>query len=297
MKKILSFVLALVVLCSCLPGAAATETAGLQAQVDAAKAGATITLQADETEAISISKNLTLNLNGFSVLGQITVAEGCTLTVKDSATDDYTVEDAKGYGKLATVSGTVVAARNYIQLKEAEGISFHKVSMTVTKATLRPAEVGIYYTGEFYGDEVVADQVEVFGIVLRLKVAPDAAYMRTSSACSRYYNFKAGSAGNTATGTLLKNVMRKGRPTAENNTNSQLRIYGMPYLRTQDGQYYFGSGVNCSFMKVVQEADAQWKSLDQTQRNALQKLHDNFKSIMSEWLLPNLHPGDIDIPI
>lgn len=297
MKRFFCVLMALVLLCSCLPSAIATSEAGLQSIVDSAKANSTITLQADADEAVVIDKNLTLNLNGFSIYGQVTVADGYTLTVKDSATDDYTVEDAQGYGKLASVSGTVKAARNYIQLQEAEGISFHKVSMNVTKVTLRPAEVGIYYTGAFYGDEVVADHVEVFGIALRLKLAPDADYMRITSACSRYYNFKAGSAGNTATGTLLKNVMRKGRPTGENQTNSQTRIYGMPYLRTTDGEYFFGTTVSQSFMKVMQDAEGQWKDLTQTQKDALSDLYNKFKSIMESWVLPNMQPGDVDIPI
>jgi hypothetical protein len=266
-------------------------------QIGAAAAGAVVALSADCREDLLVDKNITLDLNGCSILGAVTVVDGCTLTVKDSATDDFTVADAEGYGKLEAVSGTVKAASGYLEIREADGVSFHKVELQLTTVTLRPETVGIYYTGEFKGDQVVAANVDAFGIALRLDKAPDAAYMGVSSACSRYYDFTAGEAGNTATGTLLKNVMRKGRPLAENKTNSQKKIYGSAYIRTVDGQYYFGTGVSKTFMKVMQEAESQWKSLTKAQRNELEKLYTQFESIMDEWNLPNLQPGDIDIPI
>ena len=97
---------------------------------------------------------------------------------------------------------------------------------------------------------------------------------------------------------VLKNVMRKGRPLAENKSNStSRRIYGAPYMRTVDGRYYFGTGVSKTFMKVMQEAESQWKTLTKAQRNELEKLYAKFESIMDQWNLPNLQPGDIDMPI
>ena len=297
MKRVFTTLLALLLLWAGLPDAAALDVT-VGDRILGAAAGSAVTLTGDVDEDIHIQKNITLDLCGYSVYGCVVVDSGCTLTVKDSATDDYTVADDAGYGKLTSVSGTVVAAANYMQVSEADGISFHRFSMAVTTVTLRASQVGIYYTGAFYGDEVVAGQVETFGIALRLDAAPDAAYMQRSSACSRYYDFTAGEAGNTATGTLLKNVMRKGRPLAENKSNStSRRIYGAPYIRTVDGRYYFGTGVSKTFMKVMQEAESQWKSLTKAQRNELEKLYAQFESIMDEWNLPNLQPGDIDIPI
>lgn len=296
MKKIACLLLTVLLLCGSMPNIAALNET-LTEKIGAAAAGAVVVLEADTDEAVVIDKNITLDLNGFSVLGAVTVADGCTLTVKDSATDDFTVADAEGYGKLEAVAGTVKAAGGYLEIREADGISFHKVELQLTTVTLRPETVGIYYTGEFRGDQVVAANVDAFGIALRLKKAPDADYMRLSSACSRYYDFVAGTEGNTATGTLLKNVMRKGRPAAENKSNSQTKIYGAPYIRTNDGQYHFGTAVNYSLMQVTREADKQWDKLDETQKNAVMKMYNSFESIISTWYLPNINDTDIDIPI
>lgn len=299
MKRLLSLVLAAALLLGCYPllQAKAQDTAGSLADaVAAAASGSVVELQEDSDEDIVIDKDITIDLNGFSVYGTVTVSQGCTLTVKDSQTDDYTVEDEAGYGKLSSVSGTATAASGYLMISETDGISFHKVEMELTTVTLRPEAVGIYYTGSFKGDEVVAANVDAFGIALRLKSAPDAAYMKVTSACSRYYDFTAGSEGNSASGTLLKNVMRKGR--ADNKSNAQLKIYASPYIRTDDGNYHFGKSQNYSFMKVMQLADAQWEQLSKTQQDAMWKLYNSYESIIGSWYLPNMNGDtDIDIPI
>ena len=259
-----------------------------------------VVLQGDVSEPFSVDVDTVLDLNGYTVSGEIAVAEGCTLTVKDSQTDDYTVTDAAGYGKLLRVTGNVTAAEGYLQITEEDGLSFHKVSLSLTSVTLRTENAGIYYGGKFYGDEVVAANVDRFGIALRLNTAPDARYMRTSSAYSWYEGFAAGAAGNTVTGTVLNDVMEKGLTTAENKTRAQYKICGSAYIRTTDGQYIFGTSQSYSFMKVMQLADAQWKTMTQAQKNAFEALYNRFKSVMEGWDLPNFNAdvnGDIDMPI
>jgi len=284
MKRMLAAFLTLALL-TCWPcmHAAATENSTI--------------LQEDVTEAISVNEDTTLDLNGYTISGAVTVASGCTLTVKDSQTDDYTVGDEAGYGKLLDVTGNVVAADGYLLITEEDGISFHKVDLSLTSVTLRPENAGIYYGGEFFGDELVAQNVDRFGIALRLKTAPNAAYMKISSAYSWYEDFEAGDEGNAITGTLLKDVMKKACTTAENKERSQSKIYGSPYIRTKDGRYIFGQSQGYSLMQVMQMADAQWDNLTKTQKNAIEAMYDRFYSIISTWHLPNINDTDIDIPI
>lgn len=287
MKRFCAALLSLALLLTCCPGVYAAETTGV------------MTLRGDVAEAVAVNEDTVLDLNGFSITGTVTVAEGCTLTVKDSQTDDYTIEDDGGYGKLTDVAGNVVAADGYLQISEG-GISFHKVDLRLTSVTLRPDVAGIYYNGEFFGDEVVAENVKHFGIALRLDKAPDAAYMKTSSAYSWYDTFEAGADGNTASGTLLKNIMLKSCTTAENNKRSQSKIYGSAYIRTKDGHYIFSQSQNSTLKQVTEKADTQWRKLTQTQKNAIKKMYDRFESVIGTWHLPNYNEdinGDIDIPI
>ena len=250
MKKFLTLLISLVLFLNCcfLSSNAQVQPvttdrgekfASLAAAVDAVAAGTELILHGEIEEDINIDKSITLDLNGNSIIGSMTVTRDCILAVKDSQTDDYTVRDEAGYGKLMHISGNVIAASGYLKITQEDGISFHRINLALTTVTLRPEEAGIYYSGGIYGDEIVADNVDVFGIALRLDKSPDAAYMRTSSAFSRYNAFSAGADGNTASGTLLKNVMRKGRPTSENKSNPQRKIFGTPYIHTTDGLYYF----------------------------------------------------------
>ena len=116
-KRSFWLVLTAVVLISCLHVAVAAAddaamigTTGygtLQEAVDAWQdTDAPVRLQADIEEAVTVSKDTYLDLNGFDVTGVVSVTGG-TLYCMDSQTDDYTVEDNAGYGKLYNASGKV----------------------------------------------------------------------------------------------------------------------------------------------------------------------------------------------
>ena len=263
MKRLFAAMLLLVLLLVCTPKLAADANTDL------------LILYEDLVEPLVINKDTTMDLNGHTVRGEITVVDGYTLMVMDSQTDDYTINDDSGYGKLLNTSGKVVAADGYLQVNENDGMSFHKVTLSLISVTLRPENAGIYYGGDFYGDELVAERVDRFGIALRLNMAP-------------------------VTGTLLNDVMKKGISAEENKARAQYKIYGSAYIRTTDGQYIFSESQNYSFMKVMQLADDQWPTLTKTQKKAIESLYNRFESIIGTWSLPNINEelnGDIDIPI
>lgn len=259
--------------------------------------GGTTILQQSVVQDVVIGKNLTLDLNGFSVLGNLTVADGCTVYVKDSQTDDFTVEDPEGYGTIAAFSGKVLPKDGYMQVTEETGVSFHRVRMALTSMTLRPECAGVYYHASFSADEVAAENVKWYGIALRVGQAPDAAYMKRTNAYSWFRDFLPGEDANTATGSLLKNVMATGLSAKENDTRAKMKIYGRPYIMTMDGQYLFGEDARRSFMEQVQAADALWGTLDTTQQQAIRALYSRFSSVMENWYLPHMNDSDIDIPI
>ena len=96
----------------------------LQNAVSAATENDTICLLASSSEAVSIDKNLNLNLNGFNI-AEIHVADNKTISVYDTQTDDYNVSD-NIYGKITVYSGNVVSAKDYLKLTENGQTSFHK---------------------------------------------------------------------------------------------------------------------------------------------------------------------------
>jgi len=130
-------------------------------------AAAVLKLGADVTQDVTLDAALPLDLNGFDIAGNITV-DG-TLTVKDSATDDYDVSDGICGEITGTVTGTLKAAEGYL----AAGGGFHKFSQRISHINLRPGDAGIYYSATFLGDEVLMNEIET-GIAVSLTDLPGA---------------------------------------------------------------------------------------------------------------------------
>ena len=251
----------------------------------AATEGCTVQLLSNSGDSVEISTGLTLDLNGFDLTGNLTVTDGVTVSLKDSQTDDYTVEDAYGYGKLTgTVTG-VQGATGYVMLTETDGISFHKVDLQLTHMTLRATEAGVYYKINFAGDEVVARNVARYGVAFSVTGIPTAENM---GICSWFDSFAPGKDSNAANGTLLHGILKETNSQSENAANAELPIYGRAYLQLQDGSYILGDWAERSFRRQVELADAQWSDLSSQQQAALLSLYQKYQALMEGWNLPNL---------
>ena len=243
-KQFLILVAAFLLLigCSAVAAAEATTVAtigtaaytSLQAAVDAYD-GSTIRLEHTTDEAVSISKDVRLDLNGFDLTGAVTVTGG-TLYALDSQTDDFTVNDEAGYGSVTNVTGSIAAASDYLMIQESGSYSFHRVDLQIHTMTLRPEEAGVYYKSNFAGDEIVAANVDRYGIALSIKAVPSAENIKTACATSYFTGFSAGSNGE-GTSTLLKNVMKTANTDAVNTAQAKMPVYGRAYILTNDGSF------------------------------------------------------------
>lgn len=267
--------------------------ASLDAALSAAQAGGTVKLCKDVSGNVTVQKDLCLDLNGFDIQGKLTVASGYTLSVFDSQTDDYTVNDETGYGRITQVAGRVqglpessaAAADGYLMVTEADGVSFHRVNLQLTAMTLRASRVGVYYKSDFAGDEVVAGQVERFGVALSLSGAPTAA---APGIQSRFEGFRAGSNGGEVTSTLLYGIMKTGRTAKTNAAYAAKPVYGRAYILTVDGQYLFGAAVSRSLQEQVEAVDTMWSQLTATQKAEVLSMYQTYAEAMKSWTIPNL---------
>ena len=99
-----------------------TEYATLQAAIDAANAGDTVTLLANTTEDVAINKNITLDLGGKTLTNTstgkatISVSNGATATVKNGSvvggTSYYNIEVTKGSNANLTLEDVTATAGN-----------------------------------------------------------------------------------------------------------------------------------------------------------------------------------------
>ena len=129
MKRFLSAFCALAMLLSVLNLAVFASAEDDTAQnVQSTEATGVITLQED-TADLTVTEDTYLDLNGYDITN--VVVTGGTLYCSDSKTDDYAVADGD-YGKITgTIEGNVVADQGYLQIAEADGISFHCVNLEI----------------------------------------------------------------------------------------------------------------------------------------------------------------------
>jgi len=256
----------------------------LQAAVNAYESGY-IKLMKPISETVSVEKNVLLDLNGKTVTGAVTVADGYTLTLKDTQTDDYTVADGV-YGKL-TATGNVKAAESYLLVNEAGQLSSHKYEVAITAMTLRADSAGIYYKSSFLGDEKVAAAVESFGVALSVMDVPYEKNIQTKCVSSQFTGFESGENGNAGASTLLTGILKDTNTDAINDRNMAMTIYGRPYLKTADG-YLFGEPISRSLVNQLQDIDGMVEDLPGGQLHALKEFYNRFESRLEKLNLSNI---------
>lgn len=147
-----------------------------------------IQMIADSTEpGFTVDRNVTLDLNGKTVTlaGDLTVAEGKTLSGMDSSSKEYAAPKGKIVGK---VTGTVAPTYQtptvneeydrYVAISglEADGktanLSFHRFNISVTGyrfelATGDTPQCALFFIGKFQGDKAAKDYLTSLGFTLK----------------------------------------------------------------------------------------------------------------------------------
>jgi len=257
----------------------------------------TIKLMKDDDSSVHITKDTYIDLNGCDISGELVIDEAATLYCKDSKTDDFTVED-DDFGRIIEVYGNIAPwedeTGSYMVIAEDEGVSLHRVELSIQAMTLRPQvngvyEPGVYYKSYFAGDEKVAEYVDTFGVALSAKEMPNAANMDSKCLYSWYQGFASGEGANDAssTGVLLKGIMKDRNSDMQNAKNAALPIYGRAYIKDIRGNYIFGAGVCRSLQEEVELIDQTWDTLGDSQ-TAVTAVYRNFASVMKNWNVPNM---------
>ncbi len=239
-----------------------------------------IALQRKNGETNTVSQDVSLDLNGFKNTNPLTVNDGATLYLKDSATDDF----AGSYGSLAAVTGSVKAMPGYLLHTEDAAVSAHAYGLSVSAAVLRPSVAGMYFIGNFKGDEQVKAAVVSYGIALDVNEPPSAATLNKTSKHTSYRDKFAETDG--VTSVLLTDILKQQNAAWENGRNAQITVYCRPFIRFADGLFTFGQTQAISFRELLEQADALWA--DGEVPTDLQQLYATYHQIMDQWNIPNL---------
>ena len=273
-----------------LTGASVTDSEGKVTYFDtlaeaaaAAKKGDTIKLLADNSENVTV-ENATLDLFGWDLTGNITVTG--KLYVKDSATDDFTVEDAKGYGVVSgTVTGDVTYADDYLPLQETAGTSYHKYVLKLDSINLRPGKTALYYTGDIRVDEAVLQSIDCYGVAVSTgSQKPTADGTDAASLYTAYAKENYGTAGTASV--LITNIMDG---EGDDAVNAATVIYGRPYIKFSNGDFFYGNVKGANLRQVTELIDQKnWQRLSLSQNRALMNMYDTYQTSMADWTLENV---------
>ena len=300
MKKLWLILAAVLALSLLAPAVLASETdavegfATLSAAVEAAEEGAELTLCKSVTEDVTVSKNLCIDLNGCSISGKLTAAEGYTVTVKDSQTNDFDVSDNL-YGKVTAISGNVIAADGYLKITETDPetendyTSFHMLTMTLTDVTVRPDVAGIYYGTSFKGDEVIRNNITAYGVALNVGSAPTQEQVLADTGEKTHVAFGAETwtaKENTAKSLLLEGILKTDNGYMINKRNAGAEVYGAAYVRVGD-EVVFGTSADYSLQEVITTADTIWNDLEADQKTGLLDMLENYETLMRSWTMEN----------
>ena len=222
--------------------------------------GVDIVLGCDQIDTAKLNYNCNLDLNGYDAI--IVMASGKTLTVWDSATDDYVVLDDAGYGVL-NVTGTVVAKEGYLPREEISGTSYHR--------------------WEFGLNELYREDVESYGVVLSLDILPTLG----KEGCL-YTSFTEWPAGGKGYGTVLTNILDDDNDDATNADYAEKLIYGVAYIKYKDGSVVYSKRTCVTFKSLVEHIDTGWDTLTQTQKDGLSAMYEKFSAAMADWNIPNI---------
>ncbi|MBR2311162.1 MAG: DUF4886 domain-containing protein [Oscillospiraceae bacterium] len=248
------------------------------AALTAAQKGDTVKLL-ENAASVTTPDGIVLDLNGWNV--DALTANG-TLYVKDGATDDYTVEDPEGYGKIISASGNVQPCEGYLSLNEG-GLSLHKYVLDISKVSLRPGSAGLYYTGNILVDEAVLDKIGSYGIAVSTANEKPSA----EAADSRYTAFSKTDYGVKTTASVLISGIMDGE--SADAVDAATLIYGRPYIAFADGTYLYGKAVAASLQQVTEIVDEKaWGKMTLTQNRALMAMYDVYAADMAAWSITNM---------
>ena len=131
--------------------------------------GQYIKLNKNAVVNVTLTKDLYIDLNGFTLTGTIE-ANGFKVYGMNTATDAY--ENATGSMNCGVAPEAYFQngeGHRYMTVKNADGsYGFYRFYVGITKKTLAPTVTGVGYKAEFYGSNAVKGNVASFGYVLQL---------------------------------------------------------------------------------------------------------------------------------
>ena len=258
--------------------------------VQEAGGGDILRLQQNITEDVQVCKTVTLDLDGRHMNGTLSTGSWGWVYVMDSQTADHTVDDGI-CGSITAVSGNVFPATAaqgrdpYYMLRGEDSVSFHAIGLDIVTMSLRPDEVGLYYTADYHGDSRVREEVACYGIALSVAGDPSVYAQATVFTKMDGSSFGIDSQG---TSSLVTGIMKPENSNFDNAMNAGTVVYARSYVMLKDGIYLYGKLCARSLVDQLQDIDDQWSQFNYEKRSGVLSMFNLYGDIMKAWDLPNI---------
>ena len=270
--------------------AVAGAAVGVQWYADVADAVAAC----GETEYVTLYTDSQLELNGDAMID----LQGRVLTV--SGTGTLYGMDSTGNGgilptgKLITGDGIAVSeytqtpnGQLYVTVTENGESTFHHLDMAITGASIRPSVSGIYYTGTWNYDAVLAEKLNTCGVAVSLVAPPTDDFMTDGTSLWT----------ETTNSCLISGILGAERTAEENDIYGRTSIFASAYVTLKSGTILTSREANYSIYSILKQLEA-WTDVDPNQYSKLLLPARNFYKTwkdqgMGDWDLAKI-PGKAD---
>ena len=235
--------------------------------------GAQVQLLGNVTESgLTAAKTLILDLNGYSVNGDLTATNGAVVMVKDSKTDDYTVADGI-YGKITGKLTGVIPAEGYVAVDQ----SYHKLTQRISRVSVRPSVAGIYYGATWECDEILAAQVTGFGMGMSLRNMPASQLLTDPDTLTTGFAPEEFVSGKEQTGAIVENIFKAGQ---DNDARGKQAVYAVTYVTFADGTVLISNGTAYSLYGILHMAE---ETAYDANKSALESFYATWKTPLQTW--------------
>lgn len=259
-----------------------------------------IVLLSDCADAVTLTKDLYIDLNGYALTGKISGDK--TLYCMDSRTDDYTVADGI-YSRLPVAEGINIAGipvefegaeDGYLMIEEDGMLSFHRVNLQIKSMTLRSENVGVYFNSDFAGDEMVKARVQKFGVALNATEEPAVSNFGTTSKLTSFSQEKFNTDAES-TSSLLYGIMKPTNSESVNKEHASTVVYGRAYIQLGEDAYMLGQCQNRTLQEQVEATDGSFANMTTVQMKNILDLCDAYSGIVADWAIPTINTWITDL--
>ena len=182
---------------------------------------------------LELTKDCTVDLGGNT----LTLTGSGTLYGMDSSGDGLALPTGKVIGNVQ-ISEYCRSADNRIYVAAAENgeTTFHRLDMRITGAALRPSVSGIYYTGKWGYDEVLAGKLKSGGVAVSTVAMPGMDFMEENSG-SLWTSFDAAAmtSGENKTGAIISGILSEDATAQLNDAYGKMPIFATAYVTLESG--------------------------------------------------------------